>query len=85
MTALHYATSCEDEELAQLLVCAGPGVLLHVTHSVCYKRLTVWVDDQVNHGASVDIQDNDGESPLSYASTDELSAILIAASRSQAE
>lgn len=40
---------------------------------------------QVEHGAFTDIEDNDGETPLSYATTDELALILSNGKSQQAE
>ncbi|RLN47307.1 hypothetical protein BBJ28_00002304 [Nothophytophthora sp. Chile5] len=73
MTPLHYAASCEHEEMARLLV---SNVTYWPAGGELMFSLCAPLSSQVEHGALVDVEDHDGDTPLSTASSQELQSIL---------
>ncbi|TYZ67236.1 hypothetical protein PybrP1_011843 [[Pythium] brassicae (nom. inval.)] len=90
-TMLHWAVDRSQSRVAKLLLKrnaspnAQDGDGMTALHYATSCEDEALVQLLVNHGASPDIEDNDGETPLAYAATDELTAILSAASKSQEE
>ena len=77
MTPLHYAASCEHEEMVQLLVRCLAGPYRYVCRGLTWHFLA-----QVRHGALVDIEDLDGDTPLMTASNPALQLIMADGSTS---
>ena len=71
MTPLHYAASCEHEGMVELLVRSFTRYWCHVC-----QGLTGDVLAQVRSGAFVDIEDFDGDTPFTTASSPALQAIM---------
>lgn len=72
MTPLHYAASCEHEGMATVLVRSS-----HICQTYELRRTNRYLSaQQVAHGARTDIEDSDGETPLSCAASDAITAIL---------
>lgn len=81
MTALHYAASCDHEEMAQLLVRFMIMKSNNFAVVVLADKVLCGTNMQVDHGALTGIEDGDGDTPASVASSERMQTILASGKR----